>query len=73
MTGFPEPSVVTTDMTPVVSRDSTKHAASDIWRSGRLPCLDGYRAVAIIIVIGSHCNRSIGFPPEWHALFEWIF
>ncbi len=43
------------------------------WRHGRLPCLDGWRAVAILIVLGAHCDNSIGFPPSYGRLFTWLF
>lgn len=46
---------------------------NSVWSEGRIPCLDGWRAVAIVLVLGHHCEQSWGFPSEWKPLFEWLF
>src|SRR5947209_2612725 len=35
-----------------------------VW-NGRIPCLDGLRAVAIFIVLAEHAHRTAGFPWNW--------
>lgn len=40
---------------------------------GRLPCLDGWRALAITLVIGAHSRESEGFPDSFQPLFQKIF
>lgn len=39
----------------------------------RLASLDGWRAVSIIMVLGSHCKFSAGFPDDLAVPFEWLF
>lgn len=39
----------------------------------RLPSLDGWRAVSIALVLGSHFTMTQGFPPGWVRLFDWLF
>lgn len=39
----------------------------------RLPSLDGWRAVSILLVIGAHCRQVEGFPPTWTRAFVWLF
>ncbi len=39
----------------------------------RLPSLDGWRALSIILVLGMHCVFTQGFPPEFRAAFGWLF
>ncbi len=41
--------------------------------SSRLPSLDGWRALSIIAVLGSHSTLVPGFPPDWIPLCQWIF
>ena len=38
--------------------------------AGRLASLDGWRAFSIILVLGSHCIRSNGFPAELLPVFS---
>jgi peptidoglycan/LPS O-acetylase OafA/YrhL len=40
---------------------------------GRLPSLDGWRAVSIILVLGDHSQLVSGFPPSWSGVFGWVF
>ena len=39
----------------------------------RLPSLDGWRAISIILVLGGHCHRTVGFPLKLDPLFRWVF
>ena len=39
----------------------------------RLPSLDGWRAISIVLVLGSHCPRTSGFPPELRPVFQLLF
>lgn len=39
----------------------------------RLPFLDGWRAVSIVLVLGSHCKSADGFPPALHPWFTSLF
>lgn len=39
----------------------------------RLPSLDGWRAVSILLVLGTHCAWTEGFPAGWRPFFEWTF
>jgi peptidoglycan/LPS O-acetylase OafA/YrhL len=39
----------------------------------RLPSLDGWRALSIVMVLGSHCVYSTGFPEAWKVVFLWFF
>jgi peptidoglycan/LPS O-acetylase OafA/YrhL len=41
--------------------------------SNRLPSLDGWRALSIAMVLGSHCVYSDGFPGGWKIAFSWLF
>jgi peptidoglycan/LPS O-acetylase OafA/YrhL len=41
--------------------------------SARLPSLDGWRALSIVMVLGSHCPNSAGFPVRWENAFRWLF
>jgi len=38
----------------------------------RLPSLDGWRAVAILIVLTSHCPYSHGWPNSWTSVARWL-
>jgi peptidoglycan/LPS O-acetylase OafA/YrhL len=38
-----------------------------------LPSLSGWRAISILIVLGSHCKYSNGFPRQFEAIFHWLF
>jgi peptidoglycan/LPS O-acetylase OafA/YrhL len=40
---------------------------------GRLPCLDGWRAVSILLVLGDHSQLVSGFPSSWTGAFSWFF
>ena len=42
-------------------------------KDSRLPSLDGWRALSIIMVLGSHCLYSTGFPESWKVHFTWLF
>jgi peptidoglycan/LPS O-acetylase OafA/YrhL len=39
----------------------------------RFPSLDGWRAVSIIMVLGSHCKVVAGFPKSLDRIFYWLF
>jgi peptidoglycan/LPS O-acetylase OafA/YrhL len=39
----------------------------------RLPSLDGWRALSIAMVLGSHSTFSAGFPERLRTLFYWGF
>jgi peptidoglycan/LPS O-acetylase OafA/YrhL len=43
------------------------------WGVGYLPSLDGWRALSILLVLGSHTKDTANFPPEWRGLFWWLF
>ena len=49
------------------------NAVSNTPNSGRLPSLDGLRAVSISLVLGSHSVHAQGFPAEWEGCFRWLF
>jgi len=39
----------------------------------RLPSLDGWRAISIVLVLGYHSTLVSGFPPSLKPAFDWIF
>ena len=39
----------------------------------RLPSLDGWRAISIVLVLGSHSENTAGFPNHLRILFNWLF
>jgi len=39
----------------------------------RLPSLDGWRALSILMVLGAHTTHTTGFPEELRPLFLWVF
>src|ERR1700736_5409290 len=39
----------------------------------RLPSLDGWRALSILLVIGAHSQITAGFPPVLEPIFKWMF
>jgi peptidoglycan/LPS O-acetylase OafA/YrhL len=41
--------------------------------TARFPSLDGWRAVSIIMVLGSHCKVVAGFPKSLDRVFYWLF
>jgi peptidoglycan/LPS O-acetylase OafA/YrhL len=41
--------------------------------SDRLPSLDGWLAVSILLVLGAHSAKADGFPSERDRLFWWLF
>jgi peptidoglycan/LPS O-acetylase OafA/YrhL len=49
------------------------HDPSLIATSSRLPSLDGWRAISIILVLGAHCRFTAGFPPKLWPVFTWLF
>jgi peptidoglycan/LPS O-acetylase OafA/YrhL len=42
-------------------------------KTTRFPSLDGWRALSIILVLGSHCNMVVGFPNNLYSVFSWLF
>src|SRR6266853_579283 len=53
------------------SRKETPH--TDSRALSRLPSLDGWRALSILLVLGAHSEHTAGFPPQLDSLFKWIF
>ena len=41
--------------------------------SSKLPSLDGWRAISIALVLGSHSARVPGFPPALEPAIRWLF
>jgi len=41
--------------------------------AARIPSLDGWRAVAILLVLGSHCIYASGFPKSMEGTMLWLF
>src|SRR5476651_1781217 len=41
--------------------------------TARFPSLDGWRAMSIIMVLGSHCKVTAGFPKSLDRVFYWLF
>jgi peptidoglycan/LPS O-acetylase OafA/YrhL len=39
---------------------------------GRIPSLDGWRAVSIVFVLLSHASASKGFPPQIELFTKWF-
>jgi len=39
----------------------------------RLPSLDGWRAVSIALVLGSHSTQTAHFPQQLDVVFKWMF
>ncbi|MCX6922958.1 MAG: acyltransferase [Verrucomicrobia bacterium] len=52
----------------VAARDALAPA-----RPSRLPSLDGWRAISIILVLGSHCEVTPRFPPPLAPFFDKLF
>jgi peptidoglycan/LPS O-acetylase OafA/YrhL len=42
-------------------------------RRSRLPSLDGWRALSILLVLGSHARYVQGFPARWDGAAQWLF
>lgn len=42
-------------------------------QSARLPSLDGWRALSILLVLGGHSTYTAGFPDELRTGFLWVF
>lgn len=42
-------------------------------RRSRLASLDGWRALSILLVVGSHAPFVQGFPPSWNGAAQWLF
>lgn len=43
------------------------------FQPARLPSLDGWRAVSIVMVLGLHAKRLAGLPHNLPAVYDWIF
>jgi peptidoglycan/LPS O-acetylase OafA/YrhL len=41
--------------------------------SGRLPGVDGWRAISIAMVLGAHSTAMAGFQSQWYTAFKWAF
>jgi peptidoglycan/LPS O-acetylase OafA/YrhL len=54
---------------PPLSAHTTEHP----WGVGYLSSLDGWRALSILLVLGEHTRNTADFPPEWDALFGFLF
>jgi peptidoglycan/LPS O-acetylase OafA/YrhL len=42
-------------------------------KKGRLPSLDGLRALSIMLVLGEHSTVTDRFPGSWDSAFKWLF
>jgi len=42
-------------------------------RRSRLASLDGWRALSIVLVVGSHARYVQGFPASWDGAAQWLF
>ena len=42
-------------------------------RRSRLASLDGWRALSILLVVGSHARYVQGFPASWDGAAQWLF
>ena len=40
--------------------------------SGRLPCLDGWRCLSILLVLLNHSRQLPGYNPSWERVVRWI-
>lgn len=49
------------------------HQTPGPWGSGQMPSLDGWRALSILLVLGSHCTHTFNFPAAWSPAFNWLF
>jgi len=54
-------------------RNQAPGAATTTGAGRRLPSLDGWRAVSILIVLGFHCTFASGFPSALRPVFHWLF
>lgn len=52
---------------------SEETSAKSASASGRLPSLDGWRAISIVLVLGAHSPEAVGFPDGLREAFRWIF
>jgi peptidoglycan/LPS O-acetylase OafA/YrhL len=53
---------------------SSRSTESDaLGKAPRLPSLDGWRALCIVLVLGTHARFTAGFPPELDPWFHWLF
>ncbi len=39
----------------------------------RLPSLDGWRALSILVVLAGHSRNATAYPPDWHAVQRWFW
>jgi peptidoglycan/LPS O-acetylase OafA/YrhL len=58
-------------MTEAPQRGADAAAAAQAPRL--LPSLDGWRALSIALVLGSHCGAVAGFPASLQATWRWLF
>ncbi len=42
-------------------------------KEARLPSLDGWRALSIVLVLGEHNVKGPGFPNQWQPFWLWVF
>lgn len=56
---------------PMIAREEARARAES--KSSRLPSLDGWRAISILLVLGAHTMHTSGFPQEQEALFKHAF
>jgi peptidoglycan/LPS O-acetylase OafA/YrhL len=52
---------------------SPESEAGVLLRSSKLPSLDGWRAVSIVLVLGTHARFTSGFPAALDPAFHWLF
>ncbi|HLX70321.1 MAG TPA: acyltransferase [Verrucomicrobiae bacterium] len=56
-----------------VATNDRAEKGNPVTQSSRLPSLDGWRAVSILMVLGLHAKRLEGFPKSVPAIYDWIF
>ena len=60
-------------MEPPQARNATASVSGPARSPGRLPSLDGWRALSITLVLGAHCRATWNFPPSLVKAFAWGF
>jgi peptidoglycan/LPS O-acetylase OafA/YrhL len=78
LVAFAQPTASAPPNTSVTSTVSSNVIPSPAYGIGasehrRLPSLDGWRALSIVLVLGAHSTQTAGFPLSMEQLFSWIF
>lgn len=50
---------------------SQPESRSSWFANARLPSLDGWRALSILLVLGAHSGMNYHGPPRWQPVFQW--